>query len=235
MRTPPRLSCSVSGLDEVPEPQKLRRRLVDSILAFERSFPGCRYVVTSRIDPYRNQGWELPGFRVAELDQKRLVGRPEVEDLAGCSQEELRHTLEALACRDPPNKPAAGTVFESRRKYGGDLFASGLDADRAVARQGGEKATERGDREGGGGRRGENLEGGRAGAAKAPVEAVVQNPQDTAAQEALVAELRRVLAQDPSLAAQVQQWVGGHGAIIATGSAVAKDNGIAIGTVTFNR
>ena len=75
---------------------------------------------------------------------------------------------------------------------------------------------------------------------KAPVEAVVHNPQDIAAQEALVGELRRVLAQDPALAAQVQQWVGGQGTIIATGgSAVAKDNGIAIGTVhgsvTFNR
>ena len=57
---------------------------------------------------------------------------------------------------------------------------------------------------------------------------------------ALVAELTRVLAQDPALAARVQQWVGGHGSIIATGgSAIATGNGIAIGTaqgpVTIHR
>ena len=76
--------------------------------------------------------------------------------------------------------------------------------------------------------------------AKAPVEAVASNPQDPAAQQALVAELARVLAQDPALAARVQQWLGGHGTTIATGgSAVAKDNGIAMvnvqGPVTINR
>lgn len=75
---------------------------------------------------------------------------------------------------------------------------------------------------------------------KAPVEAVASNPQDPAAQQALVAELTRVLAQDPALAARVQQWVGGHGSIIATeGAVVATDNGIAIGTaqgpVTIHR
>ena len=209
----------LDGLDEVPEPQKLRRKLVDSILAFERSFPGCRYVVTSRIDPYRNQGWELPGFRVAELapfsggqiraflrrwyehaaalrpnrfpetpavraswleraifrtrnlrelagrpllltlmaavhawrgklpddrqqlyeemvelllarwedrfergpDQKRLLGRLELADMAGCSQEELRHELEALAYAAHANQENAEGTADIRA---GDLLAA---------------------------------------------------------------------------------------------------------------
>ena len=57
----------LDGLDEVPEAEARREHLRDAVVEFEKSFPRCRMLVTSRIYPYRNQGWRLPDFSEAVL------------------------------------------------------------------------------------------------------------------------------------------------------------------------
>ncbi|MEM9558224.1 MAG: SUMF1/EgtB/PvdO family nonheme iron enzyme [Acidobacteriota bacterium] len=57
----------LDGLDEVPQADQRRHQLRGAVLGFEKSFPRVRIVVTSRIYPYRNQGWRLAGFAEAAL------------------------------------------------------------------------------------------------------------------------------------------------------------------------
>ena len=76
---------------------------------------------------------------------------------------------------------------------------------------------------------------------KPPVEVLAKNPQDSAAQKELLAELVQLLKEDPALLAQVQALTGNQGNAVAIGQGAAAATGQAVaigsvqGNVTFNR
>ena len=100
------------GLDEAPasdgEPDEQaldrRRLIVDSVHAFCVAHPACRVVVTSRVKPYEQSGYQLPGlpvFTLAELDDpriRRFTGRwyDELARVGQLSAEEAEQARERL-------------------------------------------------------------------------------------------------------------------------------------------
>lgn len=57
----------LDGLDEVPDAAGRRLQIRDAVESFAGMYKKCRFLVTSRIYSYRNQGWRLDGFEEAEL------------------------------------------------------------------------------------------------------------------------------------------------------------------------
>ena len=64
------------GLDEVPQAGERRRRLLDCIEGFQRSYQGCRILVTCRPYAYQDECWHLKGFaetRLAEFGRGQMI------------------------------------------------------------------------------------------------------------------------------------------------------------------
>ena len=57
----------LDGLDEVPEAEARREQIRQVIQQFTTTFSKCRYLITSRTYAYEKQGWVLPGFNPATL------------------------------------------------------------------------------------------------------------------------------------------------------------------------
>ncbi len=57
----------LDGLDEVPDAAGRRQQIRAAVESFAGMYTKCRFLVTSRIYSYRNQGWRLDGFDEAEL------------------------------------------------------------------------------------------------------------------------------------------------------------------------
>ncbi|MEZ5537534.1 MAG: SUMF1/EgtB/PvdO family nonheme iron enzyme [Thiolinea sp.] len=55
------------GLDEVPQAGDRRKRLVECIEGFAKSYRGCRVLVTCRPYAYRDPQWHIRGFGVTHL------------------------------------------------------------------------------------------------------------------------------------------------------------------------
>jgi len=52
----------LDGMDEVPEAERRRVQIKQSVESFAAAFPRCRVLVTSRTYAYQQQAWRLPGF-----------------------------------------------------------------------------------------------------------------------------------------------------------------------------
>ena len=57
----------LDGLDEVPQAEHQRVRVIRAVESFAREFPRCRVLVTCRVYAYREQDWALSGFHATEL------------------------------------------------------------------------------------------------------------------------------------------------------------------------
>ncbi|MEQ1902574.1 MAG: NACHT domain-containing protein [Pirellulaceae bacterium] len=66
----------LDGLDEVPESERIRSKVVSATVDFVRRFPNQRYVVTSRPAGFDPQPWSPLGFEFLELQEYK---RSEIE------------------------------------------------------------------------------------------------------------------------------------------------------------
>jgi len=58
----------LDGFDEVPEANERRQQVMDVVMDLVKTYPNCRFLLTSRTYAWERQAWQLDGFAEARLE-----------------------------------------------------------------------------------------------------------------------------------------------------------------------